>query len=180
MALPRIAPSPYNSFLEIYDMFAPLQDLHRQHPTYLAMVTHLRKAEAEDIFDTLHGSVGYQGIQDALWVMDRPPRNKVAVVHTRPNEGEEQALHVAFANGHWEFQGHDDEIQSERLSEAILELWQETGKRMSIAEMDKALSGPRDRYQSIKKSVYRMVDSGRMIRVARGQYIPREYADRDH
>ena len=50
------------TYLEIYDMFAPLQDLHRDHPTCLAMVTHLRKADAEDIFDTLHGSVGYQGI----------------------------------------------------------------------------------------------------------------------
>ena len=168
------------TYLEIYDMFAPLQDLHREHPTCLAMVTHLRKADAEDIFDTLHGSVGYQGIQDALWVMDRPPQNKVAVVHTRPNEGEEQVLHVAFVDGHWEFQGHDEEIKSARLSEGILELWQETSKRMSIAEMDKALSGPRDRYQAIKKSVYRMVDSGRMIRVARGQYIPKELADRDN
>ena len=168
------------TYLEIYDMFAPLQDLHREHPTCLTMVTHLRKADAEDIFDTLHGSVGYQGIQDALWVMDRPPQNNVAVVHTRPNEGEEQVLHVAFVEGHWAFQGHDEEIKSARLDEAILELWEETAKRMSLAEMDKALSGPRDRYQAIKKSVYRMVDSGRMIRVARGQYIPKEYADRDN
>ena len=168
------------TYLEIYDMFAPIQDLQRENPTCLAMVTHLRKTDAEDIFDTLHGSVGYQGIQDALWVMDRPPQNNVAVLHTRPNEGEEQNLHVAFVDGHWEFQGHDEEIKSARLSEAILELWQETSKRMSIAEMDKALSGPRDRYQSIKQSVYRMVDSGRMVRVARGQYIPKEHADRDN
>ena len=167
------------TYLEIYDMFAPLQDLHREHPTCLAMVTHLRKADAEDIFDTLHGSVGYQGIQDALWVMDRPPQNKVAVVHTRPNEGEEQVLHVAFVDGHWEFQGHDDEVQSERLSEDIRELYEETSKPLSIAAMDKALSGPRNRYHSIKKTVYRMMEKGQMVRVGRGQYMPAEHPNKN-
>ena len=167
------------TYLEIYDMFAPLQDLHREHPTCLAMVTHLRKADAEDIFDTLHGSVGYQGIQDALWVMERPPQNKVAVVHTRPNEGEEQVLHVAFVDGHWEFQGHDEEIKSLRLSEDIRELYEETSKPLSIAAMDKALSGPRNRYHSIKKTVYRMLEKGQMVRVGRGQYMPTGHADRN-
>ena len=167
------------TYLEIYDMFAPLQDLHREHPTCLAMVTHLRKADAEDIFDTLHGSVGYQGIQDALWVMERPPQNKVAVVHTRPNEGEEQVLHVAFVDGHWEFQGHDEEIKSIRLSEDIRELYEETSKPLSIAAMDKALSGPRNRYHSIKKTVYRMLEKGQMVRVGRGQYMPTEHADKN-
>ena len=166
------------TYLEIYDMFAPIQNLQRENPTCLAMVTHLRKTNAEDIFDTLHGSVGYQGIQDALWVMDRPPQNNVAVLHTRPNEGEEQVLHVAFVDGHWEFQGHDEEIQSLRLSEDIRELYEETFKPLSIAAMDKALSGPRDRYHSIKKTVYRMMEKGQMVRVARGQYIPAEHADK--
>ena len=182
--LARIEPqgkrSSEKTYLEIYDMFAPLQNLHREHPTCLAMVTHLRKADAEDIFDTLHGSVGYQGIQDALWVMERPPQNKVAVIHTRPNEGEEQVLHVAFVDGHWEFQGHDEEIRSIRLSEDIRELYEETSKPLSIAAMDKALSGPRNRYHSIKKTVYRMMEKGLMVRVGRGQYIPTGHADKNN
>ena len=93
------------TYLEIYEMFTPLQDLRRDNPLCVAMITHLRKAEAEDIFDTLHGSVGYQGVQDALWAMERPPRNDVAVIHTRPNDGKEQVLHVAFRGGRWEFWG---------------------------------------------------------------------------
>ena len=47
------------------------------------MLTHLRKAEADDIFDTLHGSVAYQGVQDSLWVLERPPQDSVGVLHIR-------------------------------------------------------------------------------------------------
>ena len=159
------------TYLEIYDMFAPLQDLHREHPTCLAMVTHLRKADAEDIFDTLHGSVGYQGIQDALWVMERPPQNKVAVVHTRPNEGEEQVLHVAFVDGHWEFLGHDKDIRYSQDRNLVRELAKEThGRGLTISDVLKGLSLPRGRYQKAKQLLYRMVRDGEMTRITRGRY----------
>ena len=71
------------TYHDIYRMFAPLQDLHRRLPFCLAMLTHLRKADAEDIFDTLHGMVAYQGAQDTLWVLERPPRDAVGVLHLR-------------------------------------------------------------------------------------------------
>ena len=158
------------TYLEIYDMFAPLQNLHREHPTCLAMVTHLRKADAEDIFDTLHGSVGYQGIQDALWAMERPPRNNVAVVHTRPNEGEEQALHVSFADGHWRFLGHDDEIKLTQERQDVKELLDEYEGGLSIAEVTKLRSQPRHRYRANQQLMHRMLQDGQIVRIGRGRY----------
>ena len=158
------------TYLEIYDMFAPLQDLHREHPTCLAMVTHLRKADAEDIFDTLHGSVGYQGIQDALWAMERPPRNNVAVVHTRPNEGQEQALHVSFVDGHWTFLGHDEEIKLSQERQDVKELLDEYEGGLSIAEVTKLRSQPRHRYRANQQLMHRMLQDGQVVRVGRGRY----------
>ena len=158
------------TYLEIYDMFAPLQNLHREHPTCLAMVTHLRKADAEDIFDTLHGSVGYQGIQDALWAMERPPRNNVAVVHTRPNEGEEQALHVSFADGHWKFLGHDEEIKLSQERQDVKELLDEYEGGLSIAEVTKLRSQPRHRYRANQQLMHRMLQDGQIVRIGRGRY----------
>ena len=158
------------TYLEIYDMFAPLQDLHRQHPTCLAMVTHLRKADAEDIFDTLHGSVGYQGIQDALWAMERPPRNNVVVVHTRPNEGEEQALHVAFVDGHWEFRGHDEDIKLSQERQDVKELLDEYEDGLSIAEVTRLRSQPRNRYRANQQLMHRMLQDGQIVRLGRGRY----------
>ena len=74
------------TYHDIYRMFAPLQDLYRQHSLCIVMLTHLRKAVAEDIFDTLHGSVAYQGAQDALWVLKRQPRDAVGLADARQGQ----------------------------------------------------------------------------------------------
>ena len=159
------------TYHDIYNLFAPLQDLHRQHPQCLAMITHLRKAEAEDIFDTLHGSVAYQGAQDALWVLDRPPNNSAGVLHTRQNDGAEQSLHLSFSDGHWEFLGHDDDIQLSRERQHIQELADDAGDRgLTINDILKGLSQPLDRYNAVKQLLYRMIQDQQMTRLARGRY----------
>ena len=150
------------TYHDIYNLFAPLQDLHRQHPQCLAMITHLRKAEAEDIFDTLHGSVAYQGA---------PPQNSAGVLHTRQNDGAEQSLHLSFSDGHWEFLGHDDDIQLSRERQHIQELADDAGDRgLTINDILKGLSQPLDRYNAVKQLLYRMIQDQQMTRLARGRY----------
>ncbi len=151
-------------------MFAPLQELRRQHPFCLAMLTHLRKAEAEDIFDTLHGSVAYQGVQDALWVLERPPQDAVGVLHIRNKDSDDQALHVSFVDGHWEFLGHDADMKLSQGRQAILELFEEKERALSIDEILKGLSRPRSRYQTLRKTLQRMVRDEQLVRLDRGRY----------
>ena len=158
------------TYHEIYRMFAPLQDLHRRHPFCLAMLTHLRKAEAEDIFDTLHGSVAYQGAQDTLWVLERPPRDAVGVLHLREKDSDDQALHVSFVDGHWEFLGYDTEVKLSQGRQAILELFEEKERPLSIDEILKGLSRPRSRYQTVRKTLHRMVQDEQLVRLDRGRY----------
>ena len=158
------------TYHDIYRMFAPLQDLHRQHPVCLVMLTHLRKAEADDIFDTLHGSVAYQGVQDSLWVLERPPHDSVGVLHVRENDGDDQALHVSFAAGHWEFLGRDDAMKLSQNRQAILELFEEKERPLSIDEILKGLSRPRDRYQAVRQTLHRMVQDEQIVRLGRGRY----------
>ena len=158
------------TYHDIYRMFAPLQDLHRQHPVCLVMLTHLRKAEADDIFDTLHGSVAYQGVQDSLWVLERSPQDTVGVLHIRENDGDDQALHLSFADGHWEFLGHDTNMKLSQNRQAILDLFEEKERPLTIDEILKGLSRPRDRYQSIRQTLHRMVQDEQIVRLRRGRY----------
>ena len=150
-------------------MFAPLQDLHRQHPVCLVMLTHLRNAEADDIYDTLHGSVAYQGVQDSLWVLERPPQDSVGVLHIRGND-DDQALRVSFAGGHWEFLSRDDAMKLSQNWQAILELFEEKERPLSIDEILKGLSRPRDRYQAVRQTLHRMVQDEQIVRLGRGRY----------
>ena len=83
------------TYHDIYDMLAPLQDLRRQYPFCLVLVTHLRKAEAHEVFDGLHGSVAYQGLQDSLWVLDRPiDENRGGHTHTWKERSKESPAPV--------------------------------------------------------------------------------------
>ena len=158
------------TYHDIYRMFAPLQDLHRRHPFCLAMLTHLRKADAEDIFDTLHGTVAYQGVQDTLWVLERPPHDAVGVLHLREKDSDDQALHVSFVDGHWEFLGYDSEVKLSQGRQAILELFDEKERPLSIEEILKGLSRPRSRYQTVRKTLQRMVQDEQLVRLDRGRY----------
>ena len=144
------------TYHDIYRMFAPLQDPHRQHPVCLVMLTltHLRKAEADDIFDTLHGSVAYQGVQDSLWVLERPPQDSVGVAAHPENDGDDQALHVSFADGHWEFLGRDGAMKLSQNRQTILELFEEKERPLSIDEILQGLSRPRDRYQAVRQTLH--------------------------
>ena len=158
------------TYHDIYRMFAPLQELHRQHTFCLAMLTHLRKAEAEDVFDTLHGSVAYQGVQDALWVLERSTHDAVGVLHVREKDSDDQALHVSFADGHWEFLGRDAEVKLSQGRQAILELFEEKERVLSIDEILKGLARPRSRYQAVRKTLQRMVQDEQLVRLDRGRY----------
>ena len=158
------------TYHDIYRMFAPLQDLHRQHLFCLVMLTHLRKAEAEDVFDTLHGSVAYQGAQDILWVLERQPRDAVGVLHIRGKDSDEQTLHVSFVDGHWEFLGYDDEVKLSQGRKAILELFEEKDRPLSIDEILQGLSRPRSRYQALRQTLRRMVQDEQLVRLERGRY----------
>ena len=166
---------------DIYDMLAPLQDLRHQHPLCMILVTHLRKSEAQDIFDGLHGSVAYQGVQDALWVLERRLQSNVAVVHTLGKRSHHQALHVSFADGHWVFLGHDEEIMFSQARQDVQDLLDEYDRDMTISEVNRHLSQPRDRYRATQQLMYRMLQDGQLVRRGRGRYgrVRRSDGNRD-
>ena len=156
---------------EIYTMFGPLQELRRHDPFCLALLTHLRKAEADDVFDTLHGSVAYQGAQDVLWVLERRAQDQVGVLNVRDKDAEDQTLHVAFVDGHWEFLGYDSEVKLSRDRRAILGLFQEEERALSADEVFKALTRPQSRYEALRKTLQRMVKDEQLVRIDRGRYL---------
>ena len=159
------------TYHNIYDMLAPLQKIRQRHPFTIILVTHLRKAEAHDVFDGLHGSVAYQGAQDALWVLERPLKSASGVMHILGRRGPQQGLHLSFTGEHWEFVGHDEEVRYSQERQLVRELLQETDHRgLSIADVLKGLSQPHERYKSVKQLMYRMVKEGDSVRVARGRY----------
>ena len=168
---PAARGSSEKTYHDIYGMFAPLQALHRRYPFCLALLTHLRKAEADDVFDTLHGSVAYQGAQDVLWVMERRPQDEAGVLHVRDKDAEDRTLHVAFADGHWEYVGDGEALKVSRERQAIHEVLREESRPLSPVEVGRLLSGRRSGYEAVRKNMQRMANDGQIMRVDRGRYV---------
>lgn len=178
------------SYHEVYQMFAPLQDLRTRHPFCLAMLTHLRKQDADDVFDTLTGSVGYQGAQDVLWVLERKPKDNYAFLYTRDKDAEDQVHALHFTHGHWEYIGEGEEFALSRTQRTIIQVLMEEDKEMSIREILRAAEMPDERYGYLRKLLMIMVQEDLLHRTRRGNYAatlrgtkeyatPSEYDDDD-
>ena len=77
---------------------------------------------------------------------------------------------MSFVDGHWEFLGHDTEVKLSQGRQAILELFEEKERPLSIDEILKGLSRPRSRYQTVRKTLHRMVQDEQLVRLYRGRY----------
>ena len=155
---------------EVYEMFAPLQALRRQYPFAIVMLTHLRKQEAEEAFDGLHGSVAYQGAQDVLWVLERKPKDNDALLHISDKDTEDQTLAITFVDGHWEYVGEGEEYELDKERRKILRVLADESRPMTIVEIMKAAGIPDARYARVRQILMTMVRDDILYRAQRGRY----------
>lgn len=158
------------NYHDIYEMFAPLQELRRNHPFCLAMLTHLRKQEADDVFDSLLGSVAYQGAQDVLWVLERKPKDDFAFLHIRDKDAEDKTIALRFIDGHWEYIGEGEEYEVSRDQRKIIKILAEERRELSIQEICKAGDYPEAKYAYIRKLLVSMVKDDLIHRARHGKY----------
>jgi hypothetical protein len=161
------------SYQEVYQMFAPFQELRSKHSFCLAMLTHLRKQEAEDQFENIMGSVGYVGTQDVLWVLERKPKDDFAFLHTRDKDAEDTTHALRFIDGHWEHVGEGESFEVSRDQRKVMKVLQEERENeagLSIEEIRKACEMPEQRYGYMRKLLVTMVKDDLIHRTSRGRY----------
>lgn len=158
------------NYQETYDMFAPLQALRREHPLCIAMLTHLRKSDADDMFDAIMGSAAYQGAQDVLWVLERKPKDDFAFLHIRDKDAEDASLALRFNGGHWEYIGEGEVYELDRDQRKIVEILHEEKRLMTIPEIMKAMDAPEARYGYFRKLFMSMTKDDLIHRAQQGKY----------
>jgi hypothetical protein len=158
------------NYHDIYEMFTPLQDLRKEHPFCLAMLTHLRKQEADDVFDSLLGSVAYQGAQDVLWVLERKPKDDYAFLHIRDKDAEDTTIALRFLDGHWQYIGEGEEYEVSRDQRKIIKILAEEKREMGIDELRKAAGWPDGKYGYLRNILVAMVKDDLIHRAQYGKY----------
>jgi len=158
------------SYLEAYDMLAPLQELRNKHQLTIVMLTHLRKSEAEDVFDALMGSTGYAAAQDVLWVLERKPQDDHAMLYIKDKDAEDQTIALRFTGSKWEYQGEGEEYQGSKDQQRIIRVLVEEAREMSIREIMQACGMPEKVYDATRQTLVRLVEEDMIHRTKRGAY----------
>ena len=164
-------------YQEVYDSLGRLQELRDKHTFALIMITHLRKAEAEEMSESIMGSTAYVGIQDVVWVFNRKYGESNALLEVLDKDMAEKSIEVEFdaATGNWLFVGEGDEHAQNKEEATIIDYLKGEHRPQTVKQTMSALGIPADNYHGFRKRMERMANDYKILRAGRGTFtaLPR-------
>lgn len=134
----------------------------------LLIVHHTRKAEADDVFDEVSGTLAINGVVDQIIVLKRLPANpKQATLHMRGRDlPDDHELGVELRGGWWHLIGRAADIAASDARREVFEVLRDSDKAMTVTELMKA-TGKRSR-PTLSALLGRMVEARQIKRVGKG------------
>lgn len=162
-----------------YKIMSELKRLADHHCVAVVVVTHTRKLGAEDVFDTVSGSVGLTGAADSTIVLRRARNETVGSLSVTGRDVPESEYAVQFDGDRsmWTLDGH--ELADAARKAAEVRATAGLGDRSSeivayvnahpegarAADVEKALELP-----DARRYLARLAESGRITKTGRGLY----------
>jgi hypothetical protein len=151
-----------------YEAIGPLQKVAHSREIAIVGVTHLRKQEADDVFDTVSGSLGVTGAADTTLLLQRQAGGITLHAIGRDIEQSEMAVQFNKATCRWTILGTAAEVQRSAERGRVLAALQDAGGPMTPTEIQ-AAADLRSR-NATDVLLSKMVKAGEIIRVGKGQY----------
>lgn len=152
-----------------YESGRELQKLANEHGVAIVIVHHTRKAEADDAFDTISGTLGLNGVVDTLLVLKRESNGSI-VLHGQGRDlaGVEKAMTFNTEACTWTITGDATEVRRTAERQAVLQAIREGGEPV----------GPNDiadvagmRSQNVKFLLRKLLKEGAIQKVKHGKYV---------
>jgi hypothetical protein len=153
-----------------YEACEGLIALAHEFPGLAIMVaTHDRKAEADDVFDTVSGTLGLTGGVDAIAILKRSAQGITLHVEGRDlPETVEKAVRFDRETGHWSILGEASDLFRSNVRNAVLDvLANAPAGGMAVNEI---MMGTGMTRAVADKTLQRMARDGEIERRARGRY----------
>lgn len=133
---------------------APLLEFtKRRSGLAVIVVHHVRKMEADDIFDTISGTHGLTGIFDTQMVIARHGGSVKLAAQGRDLEGYEKLLERDRRTGGWKVMGDAIAIAKTGERQELLDLLAESGAPLSLASLAKAVGKKPDTTRHLLKAL---------------------------
>ena len=165
---PKENASVYHQDLEA---LMPLQALAQKWHIVLMVVDHRRKAEAEDIFDTVSGSAAKTGTADTAWIVERARVQRIGKLTVTGRDIEEVELPIEFDPSRAIWTVLDEataQVFAPPLQRRILSALQPIGAPKSTAELLLLTGLTRDR---LKYQLGQMERGGLISRWSHGKWV---------
>jgi hypothetical protein len=157
-----------NVYLEDYAAISELQKLASKYNLTIIVVHHDRKSVADDVFDTVSGSLGLTGAADTIAIMKREGGAVTLHVRGRDVEEAEKALRFDKATCRWTILGEASEVRRSDERGRVLTTLEEAGEPLPISEII-SLAHLVNR-NAADALLFRMVKDGDIERIKRGRY----------
>ena len=153
-------------YTEDYGAIAELQKLASKHSLGIVIVHHDRKMEADDVFDTVSGSLGLTGAADTILIMKRQAGSVTLHVRGRDIEETEKALQFDKQACRWSILGAAADVYRSAERNRVLVALQGGQKQAKELMLDAEL---RNR-NAADILLHKMVKDGEIVRAERGLY----------
>jgi Transcriptional regulator, AbiEi antitoxin len=144
---------------------------------HLAIVVghHDRKAEADDDFDTVSGTLGLTGAADSVILLKRKPHGVILSVRGRDVEERETAVHFDKAKWRWTILGEASTVRRSVERSRVIAVMTEAG---GLASVQQIMAEIKLRRNALDLLLGRMAKDGEIVRIGRGKYaLPDQFAE---
>jgi hypothetical protein len=157
-----------NVYLEDYAAISDLQKLASKYNVTIIVVHHDRKSGADDVFDTVSGSLGLTGAADTIAVMKREAGAVALHIRGRDVEESEKALQFNKATCRWSILGEAADIRRSDERARVMAALKDAGEPLPILEII-SLANLVSR-NAADNLLRRMAKDGDIERIKRGLY----------
>lgn len=156
-----------NSYTDDYKTISDIKKIADKYNTSILVVHHVRKAEANDVMDTISGTFGITGAADTLLVLEKKgPLFKLNLTG-RDLDDKVFALDRDNSRLTYKLLGNADEVQSSQIRQKTLDILKKNGETMQLKDICDLID---EQQSAVRKGLVRLIDQGLVEQKGRGQY----------
>ena len=164
---PRPKGSNGAGYQEDYDHAHRIKKLADKYQVGILLIHHLRKMEAEDVFDQMSGTLGLPGAADGLLALVKKNSDNTLHVKGRDIEEVQYAVKLETSILTWELLGQAQEVQTTEYKQKVLDCLKETTECLGPKEIADITEVS---INYVKKILPLLVKERVVVKQGRGQY----------
>jgi len=150
-----------------YQHVSRIKDLADDNEISVLLVHHLRKTDADDVFDTFSGTFGITAAADGLLALVKSKDSAELHITGRDLENEEYALKFEAHKLSWEIIGKSEDVQSSKVKQQVYDILKGTDATFSPKDLSDITSVKK---HYVQKALTKLAAEGEIERTGRGKY----------